>query len=653
MTTPKSEGFKPRIFVSQRDDVFINLNEKIGKWTYGDYFKGSSKSLGRELMVKIIDLNKFPLKKKCLETEINILKKLKSTPYIVEFMEYKYYEKTLVIVTELSNGGDLRSYLQKNGPLPEQEAIRLLMQLVCGLKALQQIGYTHGAVRPENILIHESNGKITLKLSNFIFARSHKGDNSASFPVPIDSPYLAPEVLKDNKYDPKSDIWSLGVIYYEMIYGALPWDGKTIEELRDNIINKRLEIQGGEGFSDTSIDFIFRCLNRDLKKRIDWKEITDHRLIFRALFMNDDGSYKVYNDEFKESSPSRRLLMYGSRMSSANNSIPGSPSKNNTSYNKSTSGKLITSQNSASNSPFNLKTTSPFKIREEGSPDSEFAKDPNYSPFRTYVTDSPERNSIKATTTEDGKTDLKESPEVASFEARMDEAQHDLSKGIEVAEGDPKKLNPDFYTNLLAKVGETDDYYLAKFMNRDSIDTNGPFSKKTFVKPFKWLANKAEVLGEIYELALRNRQHCCYDRIIQLFNEETSNWNTLGLVANFQKKFVETVESSAKKEEEEKNSFWPKQVKANHSLAKKEKSQQIASLIEEIVASLTNNIENVKGNNEELLQIAANFKILREFDEIGDSVIKELDVMKNSLIVFYRKKDHSHIRYILTVRNLA
>jgi len=624
MLSPKKDNFQPRIPVSANDHVLINLNEKVGKWTYGDYYKGTSKKLNKDLMVKMVDLTKYPLKQKSLETEIALLKKLKSCPYVVEFMEYKYYQKTLVIVTESYNAGDLKTYIEKNGPIPEETALRILVQLVCGLKALHTAKYIHCAVRPENILLNEENGRLTAKLSNFIFAKTYDGDNAAKFPIALDSKYLAPEVLKENIFDPTSDIWSLGVLYYEMLFGVLPWDGKTKEELRDNIINKKLEFANREGISDTSIDFIYRCLHRDLKKRINWKDITDHRLLFRALFMNDDGTFKLYNDEFKECSPSRRNIMFGNRQ--AITSFPGSPASAKTS-NKSAFAKqqtldLNTSHLSAS-SNFALKPTSPFHVMgEKSNPDSPGLKN------------------------EDGSSPI-------HIERSPSPIAH-RGEGVAPQEDEVviKKPDAEFYSNYMSKVGETDDFYLAKFLNKDPLDNKGPFSKKTFVKPFKWLANKAEVVSEIYELAQRNREHCTYERVVQLLNEETTAWNTLGLVSAMQKQFAESVESSSKLEED-KTVSWPKNVRQNHSITKKEKSHKTAALIEDIVASLTNSAENYKANNEEMIQIAANLKILREYDEIGDNVMRELDVMKNALIVFYRKRDHGHIKYLLTIRNLA
>jgi len=278
-------------------------------------------------------------------------------------------------------------------------------------------------------------------------------------------------------------------------------------------------------------------------------------------------------------------------------------------------------------------------LKVDQSPKSEYSKDRSPSP-----------NAVKF----EGSAPLVPIEQESSLNLKVEPLapQEGPASGPAPVFSTPKKSDPEFYSRLVSKIGDSNDYYLSKFLNKDSIDNTGPFSKKNFVKPFKWLANKADIMGEIYELAVKNRQHCCYDKIMQLLNQETSSWNTIGLVSVMQKQFTETVESFANKEED-KNMSWPKELKANISLAKKEKSQQIASLVEEIVASLSNNAENTKANNEELIQIAADLKILREFDEIGDNIMKELNVMKNALIVFYRKKDYTHVRYLLLVRNLA
>jgi len=192
-------GFKPLITLSTNEDVIINFNERLGQWTYGFLYKGVSRSLNKDVMVKVVDLKKFPLTKAHLDTEVNLLKKLQSNNHVVKFAEFKFYQSTLTLVTDVCNHGNLREYLNKHGPLSEEKALHMILQIIYGLRGLEELKYSHGAVRPENILLHEENGQISPKLSNFIFAKPFASESLHKTQLPYDSLYLAPEVLKGQK----------------------------------------------------------------------------------------------------------------------------------------------------------------------------------------------------------------------------------------------------------------------------------------------------------------------------------------------------------------------------------------------------------------------------------------------------------------------
>ena len=89
---------------------------------------------------------------------------------------------------------------------------------------------------------------------------------------------MAPELLRDLKYGMQADIWSVGVVYYQLLYGRYPFLGKTDLEILNRIEKTRPDYRG-VNLSPNAKDFIERCLTDNPQKRISWKEIYTHPLI--------------------------------------------------------------------------------------------------------------------------------------------------------------------------------------------------------------------------------------------------------------------------------------------------------------------------------------------------------------------------------------
>ena len=91
---------------------------------------------------------------------------------------------------------------------------------------------------------------------------------------------MAPEVMKRQKYGLKADIWSIGIILYEMIYGKIPYEPMRAPDMYEQIISKNIFPNGGKigqvKPSDRILDFMKKILVIDQKYRMNWKEFLDH-----------------------------------------------------------------------------------------------------------------------------------------------------------------------------------------------------------------------------------------------------------------------------------------------------------------------------------------------------------------------------------------
>jgi serine/threonine protein kinase len=115
--------------------------------------------------------------------------------------------------------------------LTEAEAIPLMNQIINGYINFYSHGVIHRDLKPANIFLKNNE----IKIADFGFAMK-QADNKKNSSYNVGSPvYMSPEALKENKYSFKSDIWALGVIYYEMLTGKTPWRAKTEKELAKQI----------------------------------------------------------------------------------------------------------------------------------------------------------------------------------------------------------------------------------------------------------------------------------------------------------------------------------------------------------------------------------------------------------------------------------
>lgn len=162
-------------------------------------------------------------------------------PNIVSLLEQFENSKSIFLVLELCNGGDLSNFIRKQDgkKLSEECSIRFLYQLCCGLLFLRENNIIHRDLKPANILLTEKSENAILKLADFGFARMLESSSLAHTHcgTPL---YMAPEIFELKDYDNKADIWSIGCIFYEMLFGFPPYSGLNHKDLLNNIRNKSI-----------------------------------------------------------------------------------------------------------------------------------------------------------------------------------------------------------------------------------------------------------------------------------------------------------------------------------------------------------------------------------------------------------------------------
>ena len=203
--------------------------ELLGKGGMAMVYKAYDPRLEREVAVKIIRLEAFPPEelhdvRKRFEREAKALAKL-SHPNIIKVMDYGEYEGSPFLVMEYLQGGTLKHIIGKR--MSWQEAMQLLLPIARGLEYAHLRGIVHRDIKPANILLTENGEPM---LSDFGIVKLFQGGETTTLTASgaaVGTPeYMAPEQWT-GETDPKSDMYSLGVILYEAITGRRPYDADT------------------------------------------------------------------------------------------------------------------------------------------------------------------------------------------------------------------------------------------------------------------------------------------------------------------------------------------------------------------------------------------------------------------------------------------
>ncbi|XP_076895568.1 integrin-linked protein kinase 1-like [Bidens hawaiensis] len=212
-------------------ELQIRKSDGISKGTYQ-----IAKWNGTKVSVKILDKDSYsdPETINAFKHELTLLEKVRH-PNVVQFVGAVTQNVPMMIVSEYHAAGDLRAYLQKKGRLSPSKALRFALDIARGMNYLHECKpdpIIHCDLRPKNILL-DSAGQ--LKVAGFGLIRLSKISPDKvrlARPVNIDQSnlYMAPEIYKDEFFDRGVDVYSFGLILYEMMEGAQPFHPKAPEE---------------------------------------------------------------------------------------------------------------------------------------------------------------------------------------------------------------------------------------------------------------------------------------------------------------------------------------------------------------------------------------------------------------------------------------
>ena len=210
------------------DDRYEIL-EVIGTGGMAVVYKAMCHRLNRYVAVKILrdDLANDEEFRKRFQTEAQAVAML-SHPNIVSVYDVSHSDGVEYIVMELIEGVTLMQYMKKKGALGWKEALHFAVQISKALEHAHEKGIIHRDIKPQNIMILKDG---TIKVADFGIAALESAQEKKSDQTVGSVHYIAPEQARGEQPDPRSDIYSLGVVMYEMLTGKMPYDGDTAEQV--------------------------------------------------------------------------------------------------------------------------------------------------------------------------------------------------------------------------------------------------------------------------------------------------------------------------------------------------------------------------------------------------------------------------------------
>jgi len=247
--------------------------EELGHGGMGRVYKVQDTDIKEKVALKLLR-PEIALDKETVERFSNELKLARKISHrnVCRMFDLGKAEGTTFITMEYVPGEDLKKLIRKTGQLGTGRAVSIAKQICEGLAEAHHLGIAHRDLKPQNIMVDEDGNA---RIMDFGIARSLSAKSITGAGVMIGTPeYMSPEQVEGKEVDQRSDIYSLGVILFEMVTGRVPFEGDTpltiaVKHKSERPRNPReLNTQIPEGLSRV----ILKCLEKDKGKRYQTAE---------------------------------------------------------------------------------------------------------------------------------------------------------------------------------------------------------------------------------------------------------------------------------------------------------------------------------------------------------------------------------------------
>lgn len=260
-------------------DLEFDGDSILGSGACGVVQAAVHKPTGKRVAVKTVKVDNKEKREQMLH-EIKGLVHAEGCPFLVQwFPGFVARDTGLVhVVVELMDLGSLADLRKRLGSehVPTQQLACIASQLIRGLAHLQNKRLLHRDVKPANVL-HNLRGQV--KLTDFGISRDLASSLSIAATFVGTANYMAPERAIGNSYSYQSDVWSAGMVLYELATGKYPFSTKVFVELYDCICVRPEPRLDPEEFNPSLCDFVAKCLTRDAESRPDATSLRAHEFV--------------------------------------------------------------------------------------------------------------------------------------------------------------------------------------------------------------------------------------------------------------------------------------------------------------------------------------------------------------------------------------
>lgn len=273
-----SRQYNPGDMFSPRYKIVSHL----GAGSFADVYLAEQTDVGRQVALKVLKqsvLQRDPEQSKGIlarfEQEARVISNLRDS-HTVTLYDYGHHGKEYFMACEYIEGKSLGEILSTQGNMAPSRVVTILRQLLRSLQEAHAYGIIHRDVKPDNIFIYDHMGqKDRARLLDFGIAKFIDQDVDLTMDGTfVGTPrYAAPERIQSLPLKPSSDIYSLGLVAYEMLTGIKPFQGQdTMTTLRNQVLGPSLTLPDYEPFPQSLRDVIDRMINKDQAARYQLSE---------------------------------------------------------------------------------------------------------------------------------------------------------------------------------------------------------------------------------------------------------------------------------------------------------------------------------------------------------------------------------------------
>ena len=249
--------------------------------------------------MNIESIEKITKNKNLINTEVNIHGRI-NHPNIIKLHNYFRIKNNSYLILEYSPNGTLFDIIRSSHGLSEIYSFYYFLQTLNAIYFLHLHSIIHRDLKPENLLINEKN---IIKLCDFGWSVKLKDNKRTTFCGTVE--YMAPEIIKKQEYDETIDIWSLGVLLYELVHSYSPFfsEDLDVKKIGNNITNNNLKFK--DGLSEDYKNLVASLLIKDSTKRIKIEDIFQHPFMTRyinMIYLEVNNNINTINNNYENNS---------------------------------------------------------------------------------------------------------------------------------------------------------------------------------------------------------------------------------------------------------------------------------------------------------------------------------------------------------------